>query len=87
MVPAFCGTAVRHSGQMPEVLAMRRIDAKIERYAGQLGMGTARCAGDRASQLSVGRYLVFYRIVADGIEVARILHGARDLKRLFGDRA
>ncbi len=33
--------------------------------------------------IAVGRYLIFYRIVANGIEIIRILHGARDLKRLF----
>jgi toxin ParE1/3/4 len=32
----------------------------------------------------VGSYLVFYRVVPEGIEVARILHGARDLKELLG---
>ena len=27
----------------------------------------------------VGSYLIFYRVVADGIEISRILHGARDI--------
>jgi toxin ParE1/3/4 len=31
----------------------------------------------------VGNYLIFYRPVADGIEVVRILHGARELRRIF----
>lgn len=31
----------------------------------------------------VGAYLVFYRPIADGIEVARILHGARDIEVEF----
>lgn len=31
----------------------------------------------------VGRYLIFYRPIADGIEVLRILHGARKLRKLF----
>ena len=30
---------------------------------------------------AVGNYLIFYRPVADGIEVARILHGARNIRR------
>ena len=30
-------------------------------------------------------HLVFYRPVKDGIEIVRVLHGARDLKRLFQD--
>jgi toxin ParE1/3/4 len=32
----------------------------------------------------VGNYLIFYRPSAEGIEVIRILHGARDIPELFG---
>jgi|SRR5580700_1117396 toxin ParE1/3/4 len=28
-------------------------------------------------------YLIFYRPFSDRVEIARVLHGARDLKRLF----
>jgi toxin ParE1/3/4 len=31
----------------------------------------------------VGRYLIFYRPLDDGIIVIRVLHGARNLRRLF----
>jgi toxin ParE1/3/4 len=31
----------------------------------------------------VGRYVIFYRLGRGGIEVARVLHGARDLDLLF----
>jgi toxin ParE1/3/4 len=31
----------------------------------------------------VGSYLVFYLPLPDGIEVIRVLHGSRDLDRLF----
>jgi toxin ParE1/3/4 len=31
----------------------------------------------------VSNYIVFYRVWRDGIIVARVLHGARDLPRLF----
>ncbi len=30
-----------------------------------------------------GSYLIFYRIADDGIRIERVLHGARDLRRLF----
>jgi toxin ParE1/3/4 len=30
-------------------------------------------------------HVIFYRAVADGIEVVRILHGAQDLNRIIGD--
>lgn len=30
------------------------------------------------------RYLIFYRALPDGIEVIRVIHGMRDLDRIFG---
>lgn len=32
---------------------------------------------------SVGNYVIYYRPAKEGIEVARVLHGARDVYRLF----
>ncbi|MEA2708052.1 MAG: toxin ParE1/3/4 [Phycisphaerales bacterium] len=31
----------------------------------------------------VGSYLIFYQPIDDGIEVVRVVHGARNLRRLF----
>ena len=31
----------------------------------------------------VGNYVIFYRVAKRGIEVARVLHGARDIPSLF----
>ena len=31
----------------------------------------------------IARYVIFYRPVKNGIEIARVLHGARDLELLF----
>ncbi len=31
----------------------------------------------------VGKYLIFYRAVRDGVEVLRVVHSARDIPRLF----
>jgi len=28
-------------------------------------------------------YLIFYRELADGVEIVRVLHGARDIKRIL----
>jgi toxin ParE1/3/4 len=35
--------------------------------------------------LPVKRYLIFYRLRADGVEVVRVLHGSRDVGRLFAE--
>ena len=32
---------------------------------------------------AVGNYLIFYRPIENGIELIRVLHGARDLRRLL----
>jgi toxin ParE1/3/4 len=32
---------------------------------------------------SVGRYLLIYRPIKGGVEIVRVVHGARDLARLF----
>ncbi len=32
-------------------------------------------------------YLIFYRATADGIQVVRILHGARDIEAIFNDES
>jgi toxin ParE1/3/4 len=29
------------------------------------------------------RYLIFYRLLTDGVEILRVIHGARDIERLF----
>jgi toxin ParE1/3/4 len=59
-----------------------QIDVKLELYATNPRAGTAR---DRLAKglrsFPVGNYLVFYRIVADGIELGRVLHGARKIGR------
>jgi toxin ParE1/3/4 len=31
-------------------------------------------------------YLIFYRVVSEGIQVLHVYHGARDVEALFGDR-
>jgi toxin ParE1/3/4 len=31
----------------------------------------------------VGRYVIFYRRIPEGIEIIRVLHGARDLNIIF----
>ena len=44
---------------------------------------------DRSDVLSglrgfpLGNYIIFYRPATDGIEIARVLHGARDIPGLF----
>jgi toxin ParE1/3/4 len=32
----------------------------------------------------MGRYVVFFRVLDDGVRIERVLHGARDIPALFG---
>ncbi|HWL95592.1 MAG TPA: type II toxin-antitoxin system RelE/ParE family toxin [Phycisphaerae bacterium] len=62
-----------------------RLRAACHRLADHPEMGTSRLRfkGGNLRSFSVGQYLIFYRKSADGIEVARVLHGARDLDALL----
>lgn len=37
----------------------------------------------RLRSFAVGNYVIFYRAIDNGVEIARVLHGARDLPPLF----
>jgi len=68
-------------------------DSTLHRLAGMPGIGTRFDAENPAlSDLRFLRvssrfrnYIIFYRPVIDGIEVARVLHGARDLPGLLAE--
>jgi len=68
--------------------AADRLIAKIQRQCQVLA--DAPGAGRRRDDVlpgirsfPVGRYVLFYRQADDGIEVARVLSGYRDLRRIF----
>jgi toxin ParE1/3/4 len=66
---------------------IRRIDAACERLVDMPFMGRAR--GRRLRGLRswvVGSYVIFYRPVGATIKVVRILHGARDIPAILGDK-
>lgn len=51
---------------------------------GQTGMGRRRDElAPGVQSFPFGRYIVFYRVVSDAIEVVRVLHGARDIETIF----
>lgn len=62
------------------------IDTKFQTLAIQPGIGRLRdelATGLRS--LPVGRYVIFYLSLANGVEIIRVLHGARDIDNLFHD--
>jgi len=59
-----------------------RLDAKLRLLAPQPLMGRSRdelSPGVRS--LPFGRYVIFYLPLADGIDVVRVLHSARSIRR------
>lgn len=63
---------------------MDQLDAQFRLMATQPKMGRARneLAADVRS-FPVGRYVVFYVPLDAGIDVVRVLHGARDIDAVF----
>ncbi len=65
-----------------------RMDSLLQLTATQPLMGRARPELDAGLRsLPLGRYVVFYAPTADGIDVVRVLHSARDIEAQFGDPA
>jgi len=63
------------------------LDGKFQTLAQNPKLGRTReelAKGLRS--FPVGHYIIFYLPLADGIEIVRVLHGARDLVALFRDR-
>jgi toxin ParE1/3/4 len=63
-----------------------RIDGVCLRLAENPYLGPAR--PDLARELRyfvTGSYLVLYRNIGNGVEIVRVIHGARDLPSLFRD--
>ena len=61
-----------------------RVDTKLHLLSPQPLMGRSR---DELSpdvrSLPFGRYVILYLPLADGIDVARVLHSARDIEAIF----
>ncbi|MGH6839464.1 MAG: type II toxin-antitoxin system RelE/ParE family toxin [Methylocella sp.] len=61
-----------------------RLDQNFHGLAGAPHLGRAR--GELSPKLRsfpFGRYVIFYLPLPDGIEIVRVLHGARDLDAIF----
>jgi toxin ParE1/3/4 len=63
----------------------------FERLAGMPGMGGSWESRDpKYADLRMwpipgfGKHLIFYRVIADGVEIVRILHSARDIDSILG---
>lgn len=63
---------------------VQEIRASAADYAAQPLLGAQRPElGEEVRSFRVFRYVVFYRPVEDGIDVLRVIHGARDVERIY----
>lgn len=63
---------------------LRRVDDSCRMLAQQPGLGARRDYIREGMRLwTVGVYLVLYRTYGEGIEIVRVVHGHRDLGRIF----
>jgi toxin ParE1/3/4 len=72
------------------VSAARRILNRFDELFDQLShnpeMGERRDdLAVRARTFSVGNYVVVFRTITNGVEIIRVVHGARDIDSLFSD--
>jgi toxin ParE1/3/4 len=73
-----------HNPRAAEKL-LRTFDQKLQLLSEMPGIGRARPEfGKGVRSYPIGDYLIFYRPLTDGIEFLRVLHGSRDLRRIFG---
>ena len=62
---------------------LNRQISRCQSYANQPLLGERRTEmGADVRCFSVGHYVVFYLPLADGIQVGRVIHGARDVREL-----
>lgn len=60
--------------------------AEMPLISAQQFVGTRRLEGLRSRQIKgFSNWLVFYLVTAEGIEVVRVLHGARDLEHILSE--
>jgi toxin ParE1/3/4 len=63
---------------------LRTFDKKLQLALNSPGMGEPHPElGEGLRTLKAGRYIIFYREVPEGIQVVRVIHGARDIPTLF----
>jgi toxin ParE1/3/4 len=63
---------------------LRTFDEKLQLALTAPGMGEPHPElGKGIRTLKAGRYIIFYREVPEGIQVVRVIHGARDIPSIF----
>jgi toxin ParE1/3/4 len=82
---------IRKDNPRAAIRFLEAAETTFEQLANQPGLGgLEECARPELAGLRCWRirgfkkHLIFYLPVADGIEIVRVLHGARDIKSILG---
>jgi toxin ParE1/3/4 len=60
------------------------IDQKFQLLTQQSGLGRRREElAEGLRSFPVGRYVIFYLLIPGGVQIVRVLHGARDIEAAF----
>jgi toxin ParE1/3/4 len=63
---------------------LRTLDEKLQLALTSPGMGEPHPEfGEGIRTLKAGRYAIFYREIPEGIQVVRVVQGARDISSIF----
>ena len=63
---------------------LRKFDEKLALLSDMPGVGALRPdPGKKVRSCPVGKYLLIYRPIEGGIELLRVIHGARKVRRIF----
>ena len=66
------------------VRMIRRLREKFAMLGGNPTMGEVRLDLPQGLRcVSVGNYVILFRPIDVGVEIARVIHGARDFERIF----
>lgn len=76
--------AVENRSRVNADRLLKRFDIVFEKLAKNPGMGILKSQyGAGLYQFRYGHYLIFYRIITGGIEIVRVLHGARNIPEII----
>src|SRR5438046_3674060 len=63
---------------------LEELDQKLTVIATMPGIGTARSDLQRGIRsYAFGDYLIFFKVTRTGVDIIRVIHGARDYKEFF----
>ncbi|MDP6718744.1 MAG: type II toxin-antitoxin system RelE/ParE family toxin [Pirellulaceae bacterium] len=84
VLTAACYIAEQSQSRMRAKRWIDSIDEQLKLLVRHTHAGEARPdLGANIRSFPVGKYIIFYRPLDDGVQVVRVLHSSRDIPRIF----